>query len=273
VTILDGATGTLALETGAPAGLSALWTVASPDLVKRIHREYVETGAEVVLANTFNASRPWLEREGQGVEPAELNRRAVDLARQAAAGRALVAGSVGPTPYGLGGAGDFAFYAAVEAFREQVEALVAAGVDLVVLETMFLLDELRAAVQAASAVRGVPTLVVCATFGRDGRMSCGATPEQVVAAAGPLGVDAVGANCSDGPDAMVPVIEAFARATRLPLWAKPNAGLPGAYLSPAEFASAALRLASAGATYVGGCCGTTPKHVQALRKAAADQRR
>ena len=273
MTILDGATGTLALEMGAPAGLSSLWTVRRPDLVERIHREYVEAGAEVVLANTFNASRPWLERESPALEPAELNPRAVEIARRAAGGRALVAGSVGPTPFALAGAGEFAFDAAFAAFREQLEALAAAGVDLVVLETMFVLDELRAAVRAARSVRGLPALAACATFGREGRMSCGATPEQVVATVEPLGVDAVGANCSEGPEVMVPVIEAFARATRLPLWAKPNAGPPGAYLDPAAFASAARRLASAGATYLGGCCGTTPAHIRTLKERAADQRR
>jgi methionine synthase I (cobalamin-dependent) len=187
-----------------------------------------------------------------------VNGRAVALARRAAAGRALVAGDVGPG-------------SPPEAVAEQAAALVAAGVDALLLETFASLGELRAAAAAANAVRGRVPLVASMTFERGGRTRAGATPRDLAALADELGLDVVGANCSEGPDSVLPVVEALARLAERPVLAKPSAGLPelrgGAAvyaLGPAEMAAAARRLVDAGARLVGGCCGTTPEAIRAM---------
>jgi 5-methyltetrahydrofolate--homocysteine methyltransferase len=226
-----------------------------------MHAEYVAAGARLLVTNTFGTSRAWLPPE-VGVE--ELNCAAVALARRAAGARALVAGDVGPA----GGR--------AEVLAEQVAALVAAGVDAILVETMFSLDELRAAVVAANALRGDIPVIASMTFERGGRTRTGATPGELVALADELCVVAVGANCSEGPESILPVVETLAGLTDRPILAKPSAGLPelhdgeAAYpLGPREMAAAARRLVDAGARIVGGCCGTTPEIIRAIATAVA----
>jgi 5-methyltetrahydrofolate--homocysteine methyltransferase len=253
VVVADGAMGTLGFSRGL-SGPPTMWTVDRPDEVEAMHRAYVDAGARLVATNTFGASRAWLPASA---DVAAVNRAAVEVARRAAAGRAVVAGDVGPA------GGDY---------REQVAALVGAGADAILVETMDSLDELRAAVVAANEVRGRIPVVASMTFERGARTRTGATARDLAALADELGVEAVGANCSEGPDSILPVVEALARLSDRPVLAKPSAGLPDVSggrapvyrLGPAEMSEAARRLVDAGARIVGGCCGTTPETIRAI---------
>lgn len=251
VLVADGAMGTLGFARGL-SGSTALWTLDAPDAVGAIHREYLAAGARLLTTNTFGASRAWLAPE---VDVGAVNRAAVALARRAAGGRALVAGDVGP-----------ALDTSVEIYREQVAALVGAGVDALLFETFVSLDELGAAITAADGVRGKTPVIASMTFERGARTRGGATPADLVALASDLGVDVVGVNCSEGPESVIEVVDALARLTDLPILARPSAGV-AAYLGPAEMAEAARRLVAAGARVVGGCCGTTPETIEAISRA------
>jgi 5-methyltetrahydrofolate--homocysteine methyltransferase len=268
VLVADGAFGTLGLARGLP-GLPVLWTLARPDAVEAIHREYVEAGARLVVANTFSASRAWLPAD---VDVAFINREAVALARRAAGGLALVAGDIGPT--GFDGSSRSAFDEAVAVFREQASALVDAGVDALLVETMASIDELRAALVAVESVCGETPVIASATFERGARTRTGATPADLASLADEMDVTIVGANCSEGPDSIAPVVAALVRLTNRPILAKPSAGLPdvrgGAVVYPLDadaMARAARRLVDSGARVVGGCCGTTPDTIRAIVRA------
>jgi methionine synthase I (cobalamin-dependent) len=269
VVVADGALGTLALaRRPGLAGPSALWTLEHPDLVLSIHRDYVAAGAGLLVTNTFLASRAWLPDAGPSV--AEVNRAAVALARRAAGHRAAIAGSVGPVR-----AATFDF--AVSVYAEQIAALVGAGVDAVLLETMPALEPLVAALTAArSTAAGVP-VIASMTLDGGARASDGASPADLAAAAERFGAAAVGANCSEGPASVLEAMRELSAATRLPLVARPSAGLPDLSVDApvypvdaAEMAVWARRLAAAGASVVGGCCGTTPATVRAMAVALAE---
>lgn len=256
--VLDGATGTELMARGLPSGTPpALWTIERPDEVRRLAAEYAEAGARVLLTNTFAAAPAFLT--GSGCDTSEIIDRAVAIAREAAGARAYVAASVSAaTRDGLGGVG------VSGEFLMQFERLAALGVDAIVVETMSRIDDVRQAVAAANAVRGDTPLVVCMTFGADLRALDGTLPEELAWVLEDFGADAVGVNCCDGPETALRVVEAMARATDLPIWAKPNAGLPSSPVTDAEFVATAERIASAGARAIGGCCGTTPATIRML---------
>jgi methionine synthase / methylenetetrahydrofolate reductase(NADPH) len=253
--------------------------VSRPELVQTIHRAYIAAGAQVIETNTFGGSRFRLARHGLEERVAEVNAAGVRAARQArrdaGAAGVLVAGSVGPaSPAGLGprvSARDLRL-----AFREQVLALVEGGVDLLVLETFGNLAELVEAVGVVLELgQGLP-LVAQMTFVDDGRTLGGDTPEEVGSTLEALGVAVVGANCTLGPQGLLDILGRLAGATSLPLSAQPNAGPPtvadGHFLytaDPGYFARHARRYVELGATLVGGCCGTTPAHIQAIAAAVA----
>ncbi len=269
--VLDGGMGTM-LQAGGmePGGCPELLNRTKPDLVSSVHRAYAEAGSDVVVTNTFGASRVKLAEYGLEEAVEELNSRAVALARKAAAGRALVAGSVGPTGRFVEPLGDLSFGEAVEVFSEQMAALASAGADALHLETFSDLAELRAAMLAARRVAALP-VVAFMTFQEDGRTIFGTDPESFAVVAEAMGAAAVGVNCSLGPEGMLPLIEGLARATDRPLAAMPNAGLPrlegGRTVfpgTPGELASAAGEMVAHGARLVGGCCGTTPDHLAAV---------
>jgi homocysteine S-methyltransferase len=256
--------------------------VSHPDLVRSIHRAYIAAGAHVIETNTFGASRPRLARFGLAALAPELNRAGVRVAReaQAQAGSAslLIAGSVGPaTPAGLGRR--LALRELRDAFREQIEALCEGGVDLLILETFGSLSELVEAIGVARGVSDTP-LVAQMTFVEDGRTLGGDSPEDVATTLSNLGVAAVGANCTLGPQRLLDVLGELARWTGLPLAAQPNAGPPTltdgrfqyASSDPAYFARHARRFVELGANLVGGCCGTTPAHIEAIAAAVAGMR-
>jgi homocysteine S-methyltransferase len=280
ILVCDGAMGTMLHAGGVSLDRSLPeLNVSHADLVRSIHRAYIAAGADVIETNTFGASRLRLARFGLEARTAELNRAGVRLAREAQdqAGHAalLVAGSVGPaTPAGLGHR--LAVRELRDAFREQIEALFDGGIDLLIFETFGSLTELIEAIGVASSLGAVP-LVAQMTFVEDGRTLGGDSPEEVATTLSELGVAALGANCTLGPQGLLDILGELARYTVLPLTAQPNAGPPtlvdGHFqytaADPGYFARHARRFVELGATLVGGCCGTTPAHIEAVATAVA----
>ncbi len=279
ILILDGAMGSLLQEWGLPVGTAPEeWNLTNPDALTDIHNLYVASGADMILTNTFGASRIKLGNFGLEGKMREINEAAVRVARKAARGGAWVAASVGPLGENLHPLGKLSFDDAFNAYAEQTRALADAGVDVIVLETF---DDLRmvkaAAIASRESFKG--PVIALMTFGQGMLTVTGAGPEAAALALGDLDIDGVGANCSAGPEEMLPVAERMARCTDLPLVMEPNAGLPvlrsGKTVfpgSPALLARYAPRFAAAGVNIVGGCCGTTPKHISAIRKAVKGMR-
>ena len=273
----DGGFGSLLIERGFPGGIPEEWNLSHPDAVESIHRDYFRAGSDYVHANTFGSNRVKLAAEGRDAAAlaARFTASGVAAARRArdAAGRGFVALDVGPTGKLLAPLGDLAFEDAVDAFAEQVRAGAEAGADLVSIETMGDILELKAAVLAAKENCALPVFATVA-FGENGRLLGGADPAAVVALLEGLGVDALGLNCGLGPDAAAPIAAEMARLSSIPVIVKPNAGLPRVDagrtvydVGPEAFAARMAEIARGGARVLGGCCGTTPAHVAALRRA------
>lgn len=274
--IADGAMGTMLFSLGLEQGRAPeLWNVEQPDKVRSVYRGYIEAGAQIILTNSFGGSRLRLELHGLGDRAAELCRAAAALARQeadAAPHPVVVAGSIGPTGHMLEPFGLLSMADAVAAFAEQARALVEGGVDVLWIETMSDLNEVRAAVQGCQqAAPGVP-YVTTMTFDTNGRTMMGVTPEQAISELGALGPLALGGNCGRGPDELEVVLNRM-RAVNpdVVLVAKANAGLPrleggtAVYdATPEVMADFAVRLQAAGATIIGACCGSTPAHIRAI---------
>jgi homocysteine S-methyltransferase len=255
--------------------------LSQPDLIRAIHEEYLQAGAEIIETNTFGGNRFRLQRHGLQDKVHEINVAGAKIARQAAdqirdkqATQAYVAGAVGPIGVQIEPLGKVAFEEARAAFAQQVRALAEGGVDLLVLETMTSLNEVHQAVLAArEAAPGLPILAMM-TIDEEGNTLDGSSPEAAAKKLTEWGADAVGCNCSAGPATILSAIERMRTATTLPLVAMPNAGMPRAvdgrniYLcSPEYMASFVRKFAQAGVQYVGGCCGTTPSHIRAMRSA------
>ena len=279
VLIADGAMGTelqaRGLEPGAPG---ELWNVERPEEVTAIHRSYLEAGARIILTNTFGGSRWKLETAGLAGRVVEVNRAAAELARKVAGEGAWVLGDVGPTGRFMAPLGTDTFEDFVAVFTEQVEALMAGGVDAVMVETMSDLQEARAALQAAKAVGDLP-VVVTMTFtpdqvGGDFHTVMGVGVEEAVGVLQEAGADLVGSNCGVGTEAMAQIVERMSAVATVPVVAKPNAGLPRLEAghtvydeTPEQFARTLANLTGVGARVLGGCCGTTPEHIHALASA------
>lgn len=283
VVLADGAMGTMLFDAGISATdcLEAINT-SDPDKVAVIHRQYIAAGSDVIESNTFGANAVRLSAHNLQGDVRSLNKRGVRIAREereVSGSGVLVAGSIGPTGRTMEPIGLLTRETVVSAFREQVEALLEAGVDLLSVETMGDLLEMECAVEAARSVSDLP-IVAFMTFGEDGRTMSGATPEDVVVALAALQVDVIGANCSVGPQRLLGVISRMQKAVSLlpdgeerPFLAcMPNAGWPtrvGTRIvyssSPEYFADFARKAVEAGARMVGGCCGTTPAHIAAMR--------
>jgi homocysteine S-methyltransferase len=284
VLVCDGAMGTLLHAGGVSLDRSLPeLNVSNPDRVKSIHRAYIDAGADVIETNTFGASRLRLARYGLSAQAAQLNKAGARVAHQAREESGvqglLIAGSVSPaTPAGL--AHRVSTKELREAFREQVEALYEGGVDLLVFETFGSLAELLEAVSTAQSLGSLP-VVAQMTFVEDGRTLGGDSPEEVATQLSNLGVTALGANCTLGPQGLLDILAELARWTSLPLTAQPNAGPPTLtdgrfqYTSsdPAYFGRQARRFVELGATLVGGCCGTTPAHIEAVAAAVSGMQR
>ena len=272
VVVCDGAMGTMLYARG--VFLNRCFdelNLSNPALVRGIHDEYVEAWAEVIETNTFGAHRFKLGPHGLEPQVRKINVEGARLAREAAAGRALVAGSIGPVGKPLEPYGNITFDEAVAAYRDQAEGLVEGGVDLFFIETMPSLDQARAAVTGVREVSELP-LSVSMTFNEEGTTFYGDKPEDIVRTLESWGAVVVGANCSQGPQPMLETVQRMAAvATSAKVSAMPNAGAPalvdGRYVylcTPEYMASYARRFLSAGVTIVGGCCGTTPAHIRNL---------
>src|SRR5580658_8430459 len=255
--------------------------LSDPGLILSIHEEYLQAGAEVLETNTFGANRFRLARHGLAGKVAEINAAGVRLARQAVehlkdkqAGVAWVAGSVGPLGVRLEPLGKTGLDEARAAFAEQIQALAKAGVDLLIVETMSALNEAHEALAAAREMAPDLPVLVMVTVDDEGNCLDGASPANAAARLTEWGAGAIGVNCSTGPTTVLTAIEAMRKATSLPLAAMPNAGMPRAVegrnidlCSPEYMASFARKAIAAGAQFVGGCCGTTPNHIRAMRSA------
>jgi 5-methyltetrahydrofolate--homocysteine methyltransferase len=277
VALSDGAWGTLLAARGLPPGTAPeLWNLERPDEVRAVAAAYVAAGSDIVLTCTFGGTRFKLGKLGLAGKVEELNRRGAELSREAAAGKALVYASVGPTGEFLQPLGDISETDMTAAFAEQIRALAAGGADGICIETFTDLGEARCALRAVRETGELPA-VISLTFDRGAggyATMMGVRPEQAAAELTAAGADAVGANCGAGIEQMVEIVKLLAPATGLPVWAKANAGLPELVdgrtvfrQSPADFAARAGELRAAGARIVGGCCGTTPEHIKALKSA------
>ena len=274
--ILDGATGTELQKHGFGGGdCPEAWTLEHPDVIREIQRAYVEAGSNVIYAPTFGANRIKLEAHGLSHAVEDFNLRLVALSRDAAAGKALVAGDIAPTGHFLSPLGDVTFEELVEVYTEQAAALEKAGVDLFVIETMMTLAEARAAVLAVRSVSRKPIFVTF-TCDAKGRTLSGSDVVAVLQIMQGMEIDAFGLNCSVGPGEMVTQLRRLYEHARVPLIAKPNAGIPEIRgdetvynCPPKQFTAHLQEMAEAGVRIFGGCCGTTAEHIAALKTGTA----
>ncbi|MBN2216076.1 MAG: homocysteine S-methyltransferase family protein [Pirellulales bacterium] len=278
--VTDGAWGTELQRRGLGIGeCPDAWNLSHPDKVHEVAAAYVAAGSDVILTNTFGANRLMLGRHGLADQLAQINTSGVQISREAAGARARVFASMGPTGVMLL-MGDVSREEVEAAFAEQAETIAAAGADAVVIESMSDPDEARLAIRAVRAA-GLP-VVACLVFDsgaqRDQTMM-GTTPEQAAEWLTAEGADCVGANCGNGIDRFVPICRRLHAATNVPIWIKANAGLPkmvdgqACYSQkPDEFAAHVPALLEAGASFIGGCCGTTPEFIAAIKQKMAETR-
>lgn len=272
--ILDGATGTNLQNAGMPVGVCPeQWILENPDVMVKLQEDYVAAGTNILYAPTFTANRIKLEEYGLQDRLEEMNRELIAISKRAAKGRALVAADMTMTGQQLYPIGDLMFEDLVDVYKEQARVVVEAGADLFVVETMMSLQECRAAVLAIKEVCDLPVMVSL-TYNPDGRTLYGTEPATATVVLQGLGADAIGINCSTGPEDMIEPVRQMAEFATIPILAKPNAGLPELEngktvyrTDAAEFASWGKKLVEAGAAIIGGCCGTTPEHIRALSEA------
>ena len=272
--VLDGATGSNLMQKGMPVGVCPeQWILEHPDAILELQRAYVEAGTDILYAPTFTANSLKLKEYGLEEKAKEMNQQLIRLSKEAAGGKALVAADLTMTGVQLAPIGSLDFEDLISIYKEQISYVVEAGADLIVVETMMSLQETRAAVIAAKETCDLPVMCTL-TFEKDGKTLYGTNAETAAVTLASLGADAVGANCSTGPEQMAAVVEAMAKVTDLPIIAKPNAGLPSldengktVYLmKPDEFVEESELLLQAGATILGGCCGTTPEFISKLTR-------
>lgn len=277
VMVADGATGTNHQHNGLKPGIPPEeWVLDEPEKVLALHQAFVESGVDIILTNSFGGTRIRMRDSKYAERAQEVNRRAAELAIQAASERegVYVAGSMGPTGSLMHPLGPLLREQVVETYAEQAEALTEGGVDFLLLETMFALEEALAAIEGVKQGSRLP-LVCTFSFDRGAYTMMGVKPAEVVEAIKPLELAAIGANCGTTLEFMEQVIQEMVNVDpKMPIWAKPNAGLPkgGTILpeydiGPKEMADFATRFIRAGSQIVGGCCGNTPAHVRAIAKA------
>jgi homocysteine S-methyltransferase len=274
--LCDGATGTLLYAKGVFINRSYdELNLSQPALIRELHHDYLQAGAEIIETNTFGANAVRLARHSMADKVRAINLAGAELAREAAKSFDVwVAGSVGPLGIRIEPLGKTSFEEARAAFREQIEALTEAGVDLIILETFGYIEELHQAMLAVRDLSPKIPLVAQVTMDEEGNCLDGSTPETFAPRLEEWGADVIGCNCSVGPVAMLDAVERLRAATTLPLSAQPNAGVPHSvegrniYLcSPEYMASYARKFVAAGVRLIGGCCGTTPEHIQVMKSA------
>ncbi|MFG6394659.1 MAG: homocysteine S-methyltransferase family protein [Lachnospiraceae bacterium] len=275
--ILDGATGSNLQKSGMSAGVCPEeWILKNPEVLKRLQEEYIKAGSDIIYAPTFSGNRIKLAEYGLAGDIKDINKSLVGISKEAVAKAGVkrdiyIAGDITMTGRQVYPAGSLRFGELIDIYKEQVNYLCEAGVDLIVVETMMSLQESRAAVIAVKETCNLPVFVTL-TFNEDGRTLYGTSPETAALVLNALGVAAVGVNCSTGPDKMTDIVKKMADYADIPVIAKPNAGIPQldkdgntVYgLEPDHFAEQMAVLAEAGADILGGCCGTTPGHIREL---------
>ena len=277
--LLDGATGSNLMAAGKPRGVcTEQWVLEHPHILQELQRGYVAAGSQIVYAPTFGANRYSLSDFSLEGQVREINRRLVELCREGIGHTALVAGDLTTTGK-MQPQGDLSYEDLLDIYKEQIEALAEAGVDLLVAETMLGVDETMAALDAASAVCDLP-MMCSLTLEADGTALFGGSAVEAVITLQEMGACAVGLNCSVGPDQLKSVVSEMKKAARVPVIAKPNAGMPSITetgeavysMDAPRFAAAMLELVEAGAGVIGGCCGTTPDYIRLLKEALDRQK-
>ena len=274
IVILDGATGTNLMAAGMPVGVCPeQWILEHRQVMLDLQKAYVKAGTKILLAPTFTANRIKLSEYELEDELVKMNRDLVAISKEAAGETAFVAGDLTMTGRQLYPMGELHFEELVEVYKEQIRVLCDAGVDLLIVETMMSLQEARAAVIAAKETTELPVMVSM-TYEADGRTLYGTDPKTATVVLQSLGADVIGLNCSTGPEGMIEPVRQMAEAAYIPILAKPNAGLPELIdgntvyqTEPEEFAEIGAKLVDEGANVIGGCCGTTPEHIAALKSA------
>jgi len=277
VLVLDGAMGTMLQERGLKAGQSPEeMNLTAPEVVAGVHAAYLAAGADIIVTNTFGGTREKLGHYGLSDQVARVNGEAVRLAREVAGHEAYVAGSIGPTGRFLEPVGDMGFDEAADMFREQAQALIDAGCDLITLETFLDIKEIRAAVIAIREISADIPVIAMLTFEEKGRSVLGSPPEAAAITLEAVGASMIGSNCGLGVDGIYEILRAMRKVTTLPLICQANAGLPilkdGATVfpgTPDEMTAYHDRLIALGVRVIGGCCGTTPAHIGAMKIALA----
>ena len=274
ILVMDGATGTNLQKAGMPTGVCPEeWILAHPDVMVSLQMDYINAGSNIIYAPTFSGNRIKLEEYGLEDQLECMNEQLVALSKKAVAKtgyRAYVAGNLTMTGRQLYPIGKLMLEELIDVYKEQIRCLVKAGVDLLVVETMMSLAEARAALIAAKETCELP-VIISMTYNEDGRTLFGTDPETAVVVLQSLGADAIGINCSTGPEEMIPLVKRMKQYANIPILAKPNAGMPELVgeetiyaMTPEEFAEYGRRLVEAGAGLIGGCCGTTKEHITAL---------
>ena len=275
VQIFDGAMGTMLQQRGLLAGQSPEeLNIIMPDVVERVHLDYLQAGADILITNTFGGSRIKLQEYGLEQQLAEINRRAIEIARSACEkhGHGKVAASLGPTGLFVSPVGDVLFEEMYAIYLEQAQAIAQAKPDYFLLETFSDLGEIRAALLACLDAGNREIPVICSMTYTNGRTLTGVRPSVCAVTLEAMGASVIGCNCSGGPDELMQVVAELAEYTALPLVVQPNAGLPtlvdGAVTYPLDaqcFADAMEQFLPYQVAFMGGCCGTTPAHIQALK--------
>ena len=273
--LLDGATGSNLIAAGMPQGVSSeLWVLEHPDVIHQLQSAYVDAGSQILYAPTFGANRITLTRHGLEDRIRELNLTLVRYARESAGDKALVAGDVTTTGQLMEPLGDLTYETVFSTYQEQISLLAEAGADLIVAETMIHIEETCAALDAAHSVCDLP--VMCSmTVDANGNIFTGGTILEAAARLEASGADAVGVNCSVGPEQLKDIIRDIRQTVSIPVLAKPNAGMPivsadgqTTYpMKPDVFAQHMKTLSKQGAVLLGGCCGTAPAFIAALKQA------
>lgn len=281
ILLSDGATGSNLQQRGLPDGKPGeLWVLENPDEIIRLERDFIQAGADLVLTCTFGASRPHLEQLGLAAESERINRTAVELAKKAVAGTdVFIAGSIGPIGQMLEPYGSLSVQDAESAIAEQAGWLAESGVDLIVIETQYDLGEAEAAVRGVRSVTSLP-LVCSFSYDRGTKTMMGVSPSRAVRALSESGIDLIGINCGRSLEDNLRALEELHAETILPIWFKPNAGLPAVdesgkavyQTTPQQMAEYVTRWISAGARVIGGCCGTSPEHLATIARAVAEFR-
>jgi 5-methyltetrahydrofolate--homocysteine methyltransferase len=277
VLISDGATGTNLQQQGLPVGAAAeAWVLDNPEGIRSLNRAFIEAGSDILLTCTFGGTKLRLSASNLTEKFELINRKAVEITQEAAQGQGvLVAGSIGPTGHMLAPLGTVSVEEAEENFREQAQLLIESGVDLIVIETQFDINEALAAVRGVRDIDPKIPLVCSFSYDRGVRTMMGVKPSGMAADIGAAAVDILGVNCGRSLDENLQVLTRLREATEKPIWFKPNAGMPETdeegkptySVTPEEMGSLVPAWLEAGAQILGGCCGTSPAHLEAIAKA------